>query len=249
MPISLLASKIAQARRTNVAFAFEPALAVCDMAAAYCVQEQVAEALGAKVVGWKVGFAPDTGAPWAAPVLDCDLRQSGGAHAMAPTIAVKIEAELGVRLGRDLPPRAIPYSREEILDSINEMFVGIELIISRFSNVAEADFISKIADSFSNGAYAIGARISDFRNLDLARLHCRLMVDGHVFNDRPGGHSDGDPLIPLIAWVNAQADRLGGLRAGQFVTLGTLNEPVPMDRPASIEASLSGIGEASLSLV
>jgi 2-keto-4-pentenoate hydratase len=38
------------------------------------------------------------------------------------------------------------------------MFVGIELIVSRFSNVAEAGFISKVADSFSNGAYAIGAR-------------------------------------------------------------------------------------------
>jgi 2-keto-4-pentenoate hydratase len=75
------------------------------------------------------------------------------------------------------------------------------------------------------------------------------VVDGTVYNDRQGGHSDGDPLIPLVAWANAQADQLGGLRAGQFLTLGTLNESLPMDRAALIEASLEGIGEASLRLV
>ena len=249
MTLSPLASKIAQARRTHTPFLFEPALAVTEMGAAYRTQAQVAHALGTKVVGWKVGFAPDGGAPWAAPILDCDMRENGGTHPLPRGSAVKIEAELGIRLGRDLPPRALAYVREEILDSISEMFVGLELIVSRFSNVAAADFISKVADSFSNGAYAIGARTDSFRNLDLARLRCRLAVDGHVFNDRLGGHSDGDPLIPLIAWANAQADCLGGLRAGQFVTLGTLNEPVPMDRPARIEAFLEGIGEASLRLV
>ena len=249
MSTSLLAARIAQARRTHAPFPFEPALAVPDMAAAYRTQADVANALGAKIIGWKVGFAPDGGAPWAAPILDCDMRESGGTHALPPGASVKIEAELGIRLARDLPPRLFPYGRGEILDSISEIFVGIELIVSRFSNVTEADFISKVADSFSNGAYAIGARTSDFRTLDLARLHCRLTVDGHVFNDRTGGHSDGDPLIPLVAWANAQADQLGGLRAGHFVTLGTLNVPVPMDRAARIEACLDGIGKATLNLV
>lgn len=249
MTLSPLATKLALARRTRTPFPFEPALAATDMGAAYRTQAQVVQALGTKVVGWKVGFAPDGGAPWAAPILDCDMRENGGTHPLPPGSSVKIEAELGIGLGRDLPPRALAYGREEILDSISEMFVGIELIVSRFSNVAEADFISKVADSFSNGAYAIGARTGSFRTLDLAHLRCKLAVDGHVFNDRPGGHSDGDPLIPLVAWANGQADQLGGLRAGQFVTLGTLNEPVPMDRPARIEASLSGIGEASLRLL
>ena len=98
-------------------------------------------------------------------------------------------------------------------------------------------------------AYAIGAATAAFRGLDLSQLRCRLVVDGTVCNDRLGGHSDSDPLIPLVAWANAQADQLGGLRAGQFLTLGTLNEPVLMDRAARIEASLEGIGEASLRLV
>ena len=249
MSMSPLAAQIAQARRSRTPFAFEPALAVPNMAAAYRAQADVATALGARVAGWKVGFAPDGGAPWAAPILDCDMRESGGDHVLPPGASVKIEAELGVRFGRDLPMRAAPYSRDDILDAIAEMFVGIELIVSRFANVAEADFVSKVADSFSNGAYAIGAATAAFRGLDLSQLRCRLVVDGTVCNDRLGGHSDGDPLVPLVAWANAQADQLGGLRAGQFLTLGTLNEPVPMDRAALINASLEGIGEASLRLV
>jgi len=256
MSISPLAARIAQARRTRMPFAFEPALAAPDMAAAYRVQAQVAQELGAKIAGWKVGFAPLPASssilsptPWAAPIFDCDMRESGGAHVLAPGNPVKIEAELGVRFGRDLPVRAEPYTRDDILDSISDAFVGVELIVSRFANVADADFISKLADSFSNGAYAIGAVTGAFRGLDLSRLRCRIAVDGTVYNDRQGGHSDGDPLIPLVAWANAQADQLGGLRAGQFLTLGTLNESLPMDRAALIEASLEGIGEASLRLV
>jgi 2-keto-4-pentenoate hydratase len=249
MSMSPLAAQIAQARRSRTPFAFEPALAVPDMAAAYRAQADVATVLGAKVAGWKVGFAPDGGAPWAAPILDCDMRESGGDHVLPPGASVKIEAELGVRFGRDLPVRAAPYNRDDILDAITEMFVGIELIVSRFANVTEADFVSKVADSFSNGAYAVGAGTAVFGSLDLSQLRCRLVVNGTVCNDRLGGHSDGDPLIPLVAWANAQADQLGGLRAGQFLTLGTLNEPVPMDRAARIESSLEGIGEASLRLV
>ena len=132
------------------------------------------------------------------------------------------------------------------------IFVGIELIVSRFADPARAGFATRVGDSFSNGAYAIGARLRDFRALDLARLPCRLVVGGEVRNERVGGHADGDPLTAAVAWANRQVDRLGGLRAGQFLTTGTLNEPVlvqaPLAAPVLIEAALGGIGQARLTL-
>jgi 2-keto-4-pentenoate hydratase len=251
-----LAARLAEARRAGVPFAPGPDLELDSLAAAYEAQAEVARLLGARPAGWKVGFAPkeiEGGPPWAAPILDCDLREDGGVHRMAPGGLVKIEAELGIVFARDLVPQGRPLTRADVVDSLAEAFVGIELIISRFVDPARAGFATRVADSFSNGAYAIGARLRDFRALDLSQLPCKLVVGGKVCNERVGGHADGDPLIPVVAWANAQVDRLGGLRAGQFLSTGTLNEPVvvqaPLDGPVLIEASLGGIGQARLTLV
>lgn len=250
-----LAAQIAQARRAGAPFAPGPDLELTALSQAYETQAEVARLLGARPAGWKVGFAPrevEGGPPWAAPILDCDMRENGGVHRMAPGGLVKIEAELGILFARDLTPQGRALSRDDVLDAIGEVFVGIELIISRFVDPAQTGFVTRVGDSFSNGAYAIGARSRDVRALDLAGLHCRLVVGGELRNDRRGGHSDGDPLVPVVAWANAQVDRLGGLRAGQFLSTGTLNEPVlvqaPLAAPVLIEASLGGVGEARLTL-
>ena len=128
------------------------------------------------------------------------------------------------------------------------VFCGVELVWSRFANVDDVPFVSRVADSFSNGTYTIGSGVTSFAGLDLATLPCRLTIAGSVANDRRGGHANGDPMTPLVAWANVQADHLGGMRAGQFLTLGTLNTPVPVSGAAEIEATLEGIGAARVSL-
>lgn len=229
---------------------YAASLALAAATEAYAVQAQVAQGLGAQASGWKVGFRPEGGA-FAAPILSTAVVASGTCWRLAPGVGgVKIEAELAVRFGRDLPLRpGRPYTRDEVLAAVAEIFVGIEFVASRFSNVDDAPFDARVADNFNNGGYVIGAGTTSFAGLDLSRIRCRLVIDGVVKNDRLGGHGDGDPLIPVVAWANAQADALGGLRAGQFITTGTLNDPVPLNGPARIEASLEGIGAASVEIV
>ena len=67
-------------------------------------------------------------------------------------------------------------------------------------------------------------------------------------HDAVGGHPQGDPYAPLVAWANAQCDRLGGLRAGQIVTTGTLTPPRPVDRPCRVRATIEGVGDVALAL-
>ncbi|MDB5533639.1 MAG: hypothetical protein JWO28_1954 [Hyphomicrobiales bacterium] len=248
--LSPLADCLVTARKARRQAVYEPSLLPVDNAAAYAIQAEVAGALGTIPAGWKVGLIPGGGA-FGAPILASDLMTSGATYGLWPDIGgVKIEAELAVRLARDLPPRhGKPYTRQDLLDAIGEVFVGIELVATRFNNVDDAPFAARLADNFNNGAYVVGGGTKMFAAIDLSQVRCRLSVDGEVTNDRLGGHSEGDPLVPVVAWASAQCDLLGGLKAGQFITTGTLNVPVALNRAAKLEASLEGLGAVSLAVV
>jgi 2-keto-4-pentenoate hydratase len=86
--------------------------------------------------------------------------------------------------------------------------------------------------------------------MGLARegLRMRLWIDGALVGDHPGVHPDGDPLTGVAAWASAQADRLGGLKAGQVLTTGSLNRPAPVSGAARIEAELEGLGRVGLQI-
>jgi 2-keto-4-pentenoate hydratase len=248
--LSPLADCLVAARKGRRQAGYEPSLLPVDNAAAYAIQAEVAGALGTIPAGWKVGLIPGGGA-FGAPILASDLMTSGATYGLSPDMGgVKVEAELAVRLARDLPPRAgKPYTRQDVLDAIGEVFVGIELVATRFNNVDDAPFAARLADNFNNGAYVVGGGTKAFAAIDLSQIRCRLSVDGEITNDRLGGHSEGDPLVPVVAWASAQCDLLGGLKAGQFITTGTLNVPVALNRAAKLEASLEGLGAVSLSIV
>ena len=242
-----LAARLAEARKTKKFIAFDPAVACKDAAEAYGVQAEVASALGTTVAGWKVGLLPDGGG-WAAPVFACDTIADGGTFSFAGDMnSVKVEAELGIRFARDLPARpGKPYTRDEILDAVGGVFAGIELVGVRFVKGTELPFATRLADNFANTAYAPGPALSDFRKLDLSKIRCILTQDGKTVSDRIGGHQQGDPMTPVIAWANAQADRFGGIRAGQFITTGTLTQPYDLDTSVTLEVVLESVGKVSL---
>lgn len=247
MPPSPLAALIVQARRNRMPLPLDPALAPASLREALDVQAEVAEALGADIAGWKVGFTPE-GAAWAAPIFACDMLV--GAYRLAPGEVVKVEGELGVRFARDLPPRpGQRYSRDEVVEAISDVFAGLELVASRFADPDNTAFLSRIGDSFSNLGYVAGTGLSDFHALDLSDLECRITFDGETRHHARGGHANTDPLTPLVAWANEQIAYLGGMKAGQFLTTGTLNRPIPTGEPAQLRVELAGVGEASLSLL
>jgi 2-keto-4-pentenoate hydratase len=109
-------------------------------------------------------------------------------------------------------------------------------------------FPAWFGDNMGNHTYAIGASVP-FASVAgrLDSLRCTVTVDGAVSHDAPG-HPLGDPLKPLVACVNAQVDRFGGFRAGQLVTLGSINKPVLVTGPATLTGALDGIGTVTVVL-
>ena len=69
-----------------------------------------------------------------------------------------------------------------------------------------------------------------------------------MIHDKVGGNPWTDPLVPLIACANAQMDHVGGFRAGQIVTTGSLCG-IFWQRPGErVEAEIDGLGPVRLTI-
>lgn len=211
---------------------------------AYLVQRAVMAELGG-IGGWKVGSPGPDGPVNCAPLPASGIQDSPG---QVPGSDRLVEAEIAVRIGRNLPPRDAPYGREEVLAAIGSAHPAIEVLQSRYLDVAAVDPLSALADSSSHGALVVGPAILDWQALDLAGEQMRLLVNGAEAKTATGNPA-GD-MVRLLLWLaNEGAHWAGGLLAGQVVTTGswTGKDPVPPGGEARIVFSRAG--EAAVQFV
>ena len=202
------------------------------------VQEQSARPVG----GWKVAIGPEK-KPIAAPLLD--VYPASAEIGLFPNCM--IEVELAVRLGRDLPRRETgAYDRSDILNAIESLVLGIEVIGGRFEDAANVPFLSFLADNLGNRAYVIGEKLPLSTVDHVDGLACHVTLDGAPLYHAAASHPAGDPMAPLSAYANEQSDYLGGLRAGQIVTTGSLCGVLPVRAAGLLNARLDKVGEVSV---
>ena len=91
----------------------------------------------------------------------------------------------------------------------------------------------------------------DWRDLDVAALRGRLIVDGHQRDEGVGADLMGHPLN-CLAWLagSSVAEAFGGLKAGQVVMLGSVTPPIWLTgaghRDGRVPAVAAGAGDADL---
>ena len=158
-----------------------------------------------------------------------------------------IEVELAVHLRKNLPRRETgAYERSDILDAIENVVLGIEVIGGRFDSAANVPFLSFLADNLGNRAYVVGDSVPLSALSEVNGLDCHVTLDGQPLYQAPASHPAGDPLLPLLAYANAQSDHLGGLKAGQIVTTGSLCGVLPVRAAGLLEARISQVGQISV---
>jgi len=217
-----------------------------DAAEAYAVQDEVSATLG-PVAGWKVGAkgldAPPSCAPmpaqsvFAAPYHFFDLLMAG---------ARGVEVEIALCMKHDLPPRAAPYTQEEVLAAVATVHPAIEVVSSRYSHAA-SNALAGLADSLSNCAFIYGPGRSDLGQIDQSVQHAELYFNGLEVASSVGGNPAVD-IWPLVTWLaNHLAGRCGGLKAGQFVTTGSCTGLLYAESGSSVNATLHNIGVVDIS--
>lgn len=214
---------------------------------AYSVQNLVLAKLG-KVAAWKVGAGSPDARPACAAISEATLFDSGARLPSTLFNLIGVEAEIAFRFSSDLPVRDKPYIGEEVLEAIESVHPAIEISDTRFSSWASQDRLSHVADQLNHGVLVIGSGVSAWRELDPARQRTLLTIDGILASDVIGGNPAGD-LIRLLVWLANEGSRmLGGIRAGHFVTTGSLTGVVFKSAPLDVQVELVGCGHVGVSI-
>jgi 2-keto-4-pentenoate hydratase len=246
--IAAAASALERAHRIHAPFDALADAAPADAAEAYAIQDEVARRLrprgGDRICAWKTG-GPDAGAtPIAAPIPASRLFDSGAILDSDAFHFIAIEAELAYTLGRDLPPRAIPYTEADLMDAIVSLHAAIEICDSRLANHRTASALWKLADNQSNRALVVGPPYRDWRRILPGELTASVEVDGEPLAQATGTHPYGDPLR-LLPWLaNHCATRCGGLRAGDVITTGAWTGMHFVAPGARVVVRFAEVGEA-----
>ncbi len=226
--------------------ALPAALRPHDALAGHAIQAALTAVAERPVVGWKIAATSAAGqahiqadGPLAGRILDSFVHPIGATLSLAGNRMRVVEPEFAFRMGAGLPPRATPYSADEVRAAVASLHPAFEVPDSRFADFARAGKAQLIADDACCGLFAFGpAAPAAWRTVDLAahRVHATVHgADGRVRSTREGEGRAllGDPLTALT-WLANELSSLGiGLNAGDWASCGTCMVPLqilPGDR-------------------
>jgi 2-keto-4-pentenoate hydratase len=211
----------------------------------YAIQDKLVTRLG-KRGGFKAGPASPQMKPVegmiCAALPEKNIVPSGARLRVPSDGFVATETEIAFRLGKSLPAQEKDYSESEIIAAIAEAIPVIEVVWSRFSDMAKAGVHSLIADSQMHGALVVGAPIPDWKKKNLDTPAVQVSVNGkEAFNKNQARHPAGRPLASLIWLANEGARRRGGLQKGDIITCGSFSGVTPITAPADVAAGFPGL--------
>jgi 2-keto-4-pentenoate hydratase len=212
---------------------------------AYFVQDRMAAAQG-NICGWKVG-GPIGTTPLFGPMPQSGLTKDGSVLANPYQRLRGVEAEIAFLVGKDMPPRPTPYTREEVIDATASCHPAIEELEAAFTTLDGLDRFSMIADLQSNGGFVVGPAFAHWKGFDFADESVKLMINGVVRVEAKASNPGGTDLLRLLLWLaNDAAWRTGGLQKGQWVTTGNWVGKVFADAGSTVKAEFQHAGAVSV---
>jgi len=240
------ANLLLDARRTHTPIPdLPPALQPTSLEEVAHVHAIMAIAYG-PVGGYKIGAGTPDAVPFFAPMPLAWMAPSG-AILSGPTYRYRmLEAEIAFLVGADLPPRAAPYSREEVLAAMASCHPVIEELESGLTDPKAANNLSALADLQMHGGFIYGPAYADWKTLDFTTEHVTLAIDGVARVERTGSNTSGDLLRLLPYLANEGAARTGGLKAGQWITTGSWTGNTPALPDAQVDVHFDHAGRVNL---
>lgn len=239
-----IASALLEARRLR-----RPAVrtwSLDGLAPAYEVQDRTLAVLG-PATAWKVGAKGPGDEPACAPLPPAGVLRTGAVLAGADWVLRGIEAELALRLGRDLDA-ADETDPVRLSGAIDAALPALEVVETRLADWRASSPLDQLADLLSHGALVVGEPVPwrPDAPLDVRTLRVTLAFDGQPVADARGGHPVGQ-VMPLLGWLARHARERGRpLRAGDIVTTGSCTGLLFAWEGAHVQATLEGVGAVDL---
>ncbi len=240
------ADLLLDARRTHTPIAdLPPALQPTSLEEVARVHDEMAMAYE-DIGGWKIGAGSPDATPFFAPMPRAWMASSG-AVLSGPRYRYRVlECEISFLMGENLPPRATPYTREEVVAAIASCHPAIEELESGLINPKAANNFSALADLQMHGGFIHGPACADWKSIDFSKETITLSIDGVVQVERTGSNTSGDLMRLLPYLANEGAARTGGLKAGQWITTGSWTGNTPALPGAHAEAKFAHAGSVTL---
>ena len=239
-----------RARRPVAAAPLEQALRHAEDA--YWVQDRVARDGGLQDAGvprhWKSGGPNRTAVLTHAPLPPAGVWTSPATAGDHPFNFRVIEAEIALRLARDVTPQdALALTPEQAPQLIEAMTVSIEVVDSRWSEGGQAPALLKLADLQSHGALVLSAW-QPFVARDWSQQTCVVRIGGGEAQTFRGTHTLADPAWLLPTWLRHVSRGGATVPAGSIVTTGSWCGMLKAAAGDRVHVMFEGIGEAQVQL-
>lgn len=208
---------------------------------------------GATVVGKKIGVTskvvmdmlkvdqPDFG-----HLLSDMLYADGSSIAVETLIAPKAEGEIAFVLKEDLHGPGVTVA--DVLRATAYVMPCFEIVDSRIRDW-KIRIQDTVADNASAGAFVLGDRGVDPRNVDLACTGLVMEKNGEIVATGAGAAALGHPANAVV-WLANTLGALGiGLKKGEVILSGSLAAMVPVQAGDQLRISIGGIGSAAVRFV
>jgi len=253
------AKHLLEAHQRRERFAPLPAaLAPRTESQAYAIQDAFVALRAAKlggVAGYKIALTSaemrrfvgvDT--PQAGVMLESTLHRSPARVRAADYVRLVVEFEIAVEIADDLPAADKPFFRDRVARAVGAVMPALELADDRNADYKELARhpLELIADNCWNEGAVLGARVPDWRRVDLAAVHGVATINGNKVGEGRGADAMGHPL-DAVAWLADHLASVGrGLLRGDVVITGsivTTKAVTPGDR---VQFDVDGLGGVEL---
>jgi 2-keto-4-pentenoate hydratase len=253
-----LAQDLAEAWRTGGTIPLPPTGdAPTTRSEAYAIQDRMAELIGTRVAGWKVGatvravqlFEGHDG-PLPGRIFADRCFDSPAEIPASLFRGQKVECEFAFRLTRDLPNGKGPIRLEALADALT-FHPAIELAATRYApgtgNRAATTF-DGIADNGTGGAAVLGPAVEDWQSLPFETMEIEARIDGSPPIQTYTGAYRRDPVAIVAETFSDLQARGVVLDAGTCVLTGSLTLPTSIRRGQTLVARFADLPPISLAL-
>jgi len=188
--------------------------------------------------------------PFAGPLHANLVYRSGADLDHAEYGRLCVECELAAVLGKDLPAKNAPYTREQIADAVATLCPALELVDDRNADYADISslVLTLIADNAWNAGIVLGSATSDWHDLDLENIHGTVSINGKVEDQGYGRDVLGHPFEALRWLVNTIAERGKNIENGMVVMTGTMIATKFVKPGDALTFSVDALGDVSITV-
>ena len=225
-----------------------------SIAEAYAAQEayyRLAEPTYGAVAGAKIATTTKVmqqlmgiNHPCGGAIFSRTMHRSPAQLRAADFVNLRIESEIALQLGADLPASSAPWTRETVAPAVAAALPAFELIEDRNADYPTTEALSLIVENCWNGGIVVGIakRVAPD---DLVGVAGRLTLGGKLIGQGPAE----DPCATLAWLANHVAERGRDLKAGMVVVTGSLIPTESIAPGQRAQFTVDGLGDVAIDVI